>query len=103
MSKSWFFNKFLGQSILGGNNVSIVMVMFCWIPIAVIFLHSFYIFVSYLRGALCHGLTFTNPLKKSETDLKRRPIFLGSLCFGDKKLTKLGQIQSCKFSLLLFN
>ena len=62
-------------------------------PIAAIFLHSFYIIISYLRrGALCHGPTFLDPLQKSKTYLKKRPIFLDIATVLGQKLTKLRQI-----------
>ena len=50
MSKSSFFIKVSGQSIFRrATSRSLVMVMFRYILIAVIFLHSFYV-VSYLEG-----------------------------------------------------
>ena len=42
-------------------------------------------------------------LEKSEINSQGRPIFKRLQCFWDEKLTKPGQIQSCKFSLSLFD
>ena len=65
------------------------MIMFCYMPIAVIFLHSFYIAVSYLRGAVPWPHP-CRPFAKSETDLKERPIFLEIAIFLGRIIDKMG-------------
>ena len=77
MSRSGFFNKVPGQSIFrGATSRSLVMVMLYYMPIAAIFWHFLKIVASYLGGvALCHGPTFADPLQKSKTDSKGKPIF----------------------------
>ena len=68
MSKSGFFNKVPGQSIFRGQQVifchGYVSGAYIEMPIAAIFLHSFYSIVNYLRGALCHGPTLADLLQK---------------------------------------
>ena len=52
----------------------------------------------------CRPLAEIRDRFKGETYIQiLRFIILESLCFGEKKSTKLGQIQSRKFSLLLFD
>ena len=128
MSRPGFFN-IPGQSIFReATSRFLVMVMFHWMPIAGIFLHSFYIVVSYLGGgALYYVHTLADPLQKSETESKGRSIFLeitmllkekidktgthlmrrpfikNHYGFGIKNCQKLGQIQNCKFSFSLID
>ena len=94
--------------------------MFRYMLIAAIFLHSFYIVVSYLGRALCHRLTetpwrlfgkirdrfkgkvfFGNHYVLGKKNLQN--LFFRDHCFWDEKLIIPGQIQSCKFSLSLFD
>ena len=63
------------------------MVMFRQVPIAAIFLHSFYIVVCSVfkgKGKSCHGPTLGDPLEKSETDTKGRPFFKDHMFLGQK-------------------
>ena len=69
--------------------------MFRQMPIAAIPLHSIYIVVSYLEGALCDGPTLADPYR-NKRQTKMEDFFLRLLCFWDKKLTKPGQSQSEK-------
>ena len=85
-------------------------------PIAVIFLHSFYIAISYLGGASCNGPTlaeirdrfkgniyfleiamFLGQKNRQNRDRFKVKTFFRDTVFFKKKLTKLRQIQSCKF------
>ena len=66
-------------------------------PIAAIFLHSFYIVVSCLEGgivALYHGPTFADPLQKSKTDSKKKfDFFIDYYVFGTKNRQNRGKFK----------
>ena len=76
MSKSRLFNKVPGQNIFReATSISLVMFMIRWMPIAAIFLDSFYLPCSQLfRGGVhCAMAPPLKPLEESETDSKGRP------------------------------
>ena len=74
MSRLGFFNKVPGQSIFRKQQVDFLS---CYVSLDAYcchFLHSFSLQPVIYGGALCHGPTLGDPLQKSETDAKRRPI-----------------------------
>ena len=129
MSMSGFFKKVPGQSIFRGQQVDFLSWL-CFVrcpllPFFCIFLQCSHLFMG--GGALCHGPTLAEFLQKSETDSKKRSIFLKITMFLEQKkstkpgqiqskdlfleiimflgqkIDEMGQIQSCKFCLSLFD
>ena len=120
MLKSGFLSKVFGQSIFRGQQVDLLSWL-CFVRCLLLaFFAFFYIVVSIVfRGVMRHGPTLRKikdrfnektffeitvflerKIDKIGTDSKLR-LFLRSLCFWNEKLTKLGQIQSCKSSLII--
>ena len=58
-------------------------------PIAAIPLHSIYIVVSYLGGALCDGPTLADPYR-NKRQTKREDLFLEITMFLGQKIDKTG-------------
>ena len=74
---SGFFNRVPGQSIFkGATSRFLVMVMFCWIV-----LHCSQ---SFSGRALCHGPILGEPLQKSVTGSKGRPVLEDCYVFETK-------------------
>ena len=111
---------------MGATSNFFVMVMFRLMPIAVIFLHSFYIVASYLGKNIVPWPHLCRPFAEIRDRVKGKIYFFRDYnVFWDKKstepgqiqsedlfleiamffekLSKLGQIQSCKFFLSLFD
>ena len=85
MSRSWFFNKVPGQSIFRGQQVDLLHGYVSFDAYCCPFFTVFFIVVSYLGGALCHGPILADSLQKSETDSKGRSIFLEITLFMGQK------------------
>ena len=64
-------SRFLDKALLGGQQVDFLL----WLSYCCLFLAFFLPCSQLFRGTLCHGPTFADPMKKSETDSKED--FLG--------------------------